>query len=109
MRDDEEPEILREMRGLLHPEKDNGEDAWRGFVQTQHKDAGKDAEILRELRELRRAVERLTDDFRQTKSAFDRVPDNIISAILAFVGIGLAGFIAIWLIRDLGPRAVHWW
>jgi hypothetical protein len=49
-----------------------------------------------------RPVERFTREFRETKSA-------LISAILAFVGIGLAGFIAIWLIRDLGPRAVHWW
>jgi hypothetical protein len=57
--------------------------------------AGKDAEILRELRELRRVVERLTHEFRETMSSLDRVPDNIISAILAFVCIGLAGYIAI--------------
>ena len=65
-------------------------------------------EILRELRELRRVVERLSHDF-QTNGALARAPDNIISTILEFIGIGLVGFIGVAAILELGSRFLRWW
>jgi hypothetical protein len=65
-------------------------------------------EILRELRELRLAVERLTHDF-QTSGVLARAPDNFISAVLAFVAIGCVGFIGVGVILELGSRFLHWW